>query len=87
MVKEKDKIEAENQSGNAESSNLLSETCFRLQTHEGGVKQLHLAGQLVNKEDNTEEVSEMNSLQEESTLNSLWYDDKNEKWKTEISDE
>ena len=29
----------------------------------------------------------MNIFQEESTLNSLWYDDKNEKWKTEISDE
>ena len=29
----------------------------------------------------------MKTFQEESTLNSLWYDDRNEKWKTEISDE
>ena len=48
---------------------------------EGGAKQ---PGVL---EDDTEEVSEINIFQEESTLNSLWYDDKNAQWKTEVSDD
>ena len=89
-MKETVNIKAEDQSS-TESSNLLSETCFRLQTHEavavGGATQPHMAGQPVNPDDNTEEVSEINIFQEESNLNSLWYDDKNDKWKTEISDE
>ena len=38
-------------------------------------------------EDNTEKVSELNIFQEETTLNSLWYDDKKAQWKTETSDE
>ena len=63
-------MELGDQSGNTESSNLLSESCFHIQTHEvvaeGIDSLLHM---------------------EESTLNSLWYDDKNEKWKTEITDE
>ena len=82
-MKETVNTDNEDQSGNTESSNLLSETCFHLQTHEavavGGVTQPHVADQLVTPDDITEE--------EESNLNSLWYDDKNEKWKTEISDE
>ena len=82
-VKETVTTETEDHSSITESSNLLSETCFRLQTHEAvaveGASQHHVAGQLVNPDDITEE--------EESNLNSLWYDDKNEKWKTEISDE
>ena len=90
-MKETVNTDNEDQSGNTESSNLLSETCFHLQTHEavavGGVTQPHVADQLVTPDDNTEEVSEINISQEESQLNSLWYDDKNEKWKTEISDE
>ena len=58
-VKEKEEIGAEDQSDNTESSNLLSETCFRLQSHES-VVELHVAGQLVNTEDNTGEVGEVN---------------------------
>ena len=77
-------IEIEDQSGNAESSNLLSEACFRLQNNaigvEGGATQLHVKGQ------GDKEVGEMNMF-EKSTLNSVWYDDKNAQWKTEISDE
>ena len=46
-----------------------------------------MAGQLVNTDDNTGEVDEVNVSQEEGNLNSLWYDDKNAQWKTEISDE
>ena len=74
------------QSDNTEASNLLSETCFRLESH-GSVVELHVAGQLVNTDDNTGEVGEVNVSQEEGNLNSLWYDDKNAQWKTEISDE
>ena len=48
---------------------------------EGGAKQ---PGVL---EDITEEISEINIFREESTLNSLWYDDKNAQWKTEVSDD
>ena len=36
-MKETVEIETEDQSGNAESSDLLSETCFHLQTHEAEV--------------------------------------------------
>ena len=69
-VKEKEEIGAEDQSDNTESSNLLSETCFRLQSHES-VVELHVAGQVVNTEDNTEEVDEMNVSQEEGNMNSV----------------
>ena len=65
-MKEKPKIEAEDQSGSAESSNLLSETCFHLQSQsvlENGSAQLHGAGQLVIPEDNTDEVSEIKNFQ------------------------
>ena len=82
-LKQTVEVETEDQSGQTESSNLLSESCFRIQTNdaveEGDAKQVHEAGQLV--------VSEVNTEEEESTLNSLWYDDKSAQWKTEISDE
>ena len=75
-VKEKEEIGAEDQSDKTEASNLLSETCFGLESH-GSVVELHVAGQLVNTDDNTGEVDEVNVSQEEGNLNSLWYDDKN----------
>ena len=62
-------VESEDQSGQTESSNLLSETCFRLQANdariESGAKQLQVAGQLAVSEDNTEEVSEINIFHSE----------------------
>ena len=64
----KETIEIEDQSGNAESSNLLSEACFRLQSNEagveGGASQLHVEGQ------GDKEVGEM--FQEESTVTSIY---------------
>ena len=75
MAKEKIENEAKEQTSNTESSNLLSESCFHLQA---GI------------EDNKDEVSGMNDFQKENTetmLNSLWCDDKNRRWITEISDE
>ena len=63
---------------------MLSETCFRLNANdavaEGGPRQLHGTDQLVVSEDNIKEVSEINFFQENSTLNSLYYDDKNSQW-------
>ena len=73
-MKEEPEVETEDQSGSTESSNLLSETCFQLQSNESVVEnsaaQLRGAGQLVIPEDNTEEVSKINSFQEETALNS-----------------
>ena len=69
-MKEKEEIGAEDQSDNTESINLLSETCFGLESR-GSVVELHVAGQVVNTEDNTEEVDEMNVSQEEGNLDSV----------------
>ena len=90
-VKKKEDIETKDQLGGAESSNLLSESCFRLQVNEAVVEQVasQLQGkcQVAVQEDNTEEVGEINCFQEETTLKSLWYDDKRAQWNTEITDE
>ena len=66
--KETVKIETEEQSGNTESSNLLSETCFRLQANdaeaEGGSMQLVVS-----------EDSVLLIPQPSITINSDFYDD------------
>ena len=59
----KETIEIEDQSGNAESSNLLSEACFRLQSNEigveGGATQLHVKGQGLKALENLKKVDGM----------------------------